>query len=192
VVGAYCNLAIDLTVETALPTTGYFVVMFPKWNSGTQNVGAATSMIEYSASDLQSNGRYSINCASSAHPNLVCQFQPVTPSSVSSISTTYDELYISGFSATITSGLALNLTSSRFRNPASTKPLTNITSASYDSGGYLIDQQQVVSSYQVTAAASVASTLVAVEAVTNAQINQESAYNIILTTPLPLPVGTVM
>jgi hypothetical protein len=144
---AYCNLKIDLTVTTALATTGYFKVKFPKWNPGTQRVSKATSMIHYSTSDTVSNGRYKIDCTSTSHPNLACWFLPVTPSSVSAIATAFDELYVSGFSTAISSTLSLTISNSRFRNPSSTKPLTTLTVESYNSNNFMIDQQKSVASY---------------------------------------------
>jgi hypothetical protein len=99
-------------------------------------------MIYYATSDYSSsNGGYTIDCTSTTHTNIKCIFTVNTPSTVSAISTTYDELKISGFSSTIASGgtLDFTLSNSRFRNPPSTKPVTTITAETYNSDGNQID-----------------------------------------------------
>lgn len=137
--GALCSVKVDLTVQNGVATSGYVKVKMPKWNPGTQRVSRATSMVQVYSFDTQSNGRYKIDCTSTAHLNIACWFLPVTPASVSAISTTYDELYISGFTTAITTTLSLTLTNSRFRNPASTKPLTTLIAESYNSANFMLD-----------------------------------------------------
>ena len=91
-------------------------------------------MFKYSTTDLQSDGTYNIDCTSTAHPKLNCFLTVVSPATVAAIATTYDTLKINGFSSTIARGSTLVITTSntRFRNPPSTKPITTITSASYN------------------------------------------------------------
>ena len=139
IVGALASVKIDLTVQNGVATNGYVKLKLPKWNPGTQRVSRATSMIQVSSSDTQSNGRFKIDCTSPAHANIACWFLPVTPASVSAIATTYDELYISGFTSALTTILSFTLTNSRFRNPASTKPLTTLIAETYNSGNFMLD-----------------------------------------------------
>lgn len=80
---------------------------------------------------------------------MVCRFLPVTPGTVSAIATTYDELYISGFSTAISSTLQVTIANNRFRNPSSTKPLTTLVAESYTVEDRMLDQQRSAASYQV-------------------------------------------
>ena len=138
-VGEYTSqLKLTFGTENPLPASGFIQVKLPKWNAGTQTKSRALTMLKYAASDQQTGGGYNIDCAADQHPDLKCVLTVNTPSTVASISSTFDSLKISGFAAQ-TAQLTVYISNSRFRNPPSTKPVTSITAATFDHNQYEID-----------------------------------------------------
>ena len=137
IVADYTNLQINTVTTLTVPSTGQLEIDFPKWNAGTQTLGLETSYFNLQL--LNYNGvsnTYTLPCTSALHPGLICSLSVGNPNTVEEISTTFDSVIIRSFSSDFTS-LSVSINSNVFRNPPSTRAITNIDALQFNSAGYL-------------------------------------------------------